>query len=101
MAHEEAFLVVVAVDEPAGDAVGAVADDFAGLWLEHINAIHLDAQAVAFGKERDVRLAEDHEEVAFAGVLEVFGHVQVGVHACLEDPAACQAWQSPWCGLQN
>jgi hypothetical protein len=31
VADEEAFFVVVGVDEPAGDAVGAVADDFAGL----------------------------------------------------------------------
>ena len=32
----------------------------------------------------DVRLAEDDEEIAFAGVLEILGHVQVGVHARLE-----------------
>ena len=31
VADEEAFFVVVGVDEPAGDAVGAVADDFAGV----------------------------------------------------------------------
>ena len=30
MADEEAFLVVVGVDEPAGDAVGTVAADFTG-----------------------------------------------------------------------
>lgn len=28
MADEEALFVVVGIDEPAGDAVGAVADDF-------------------------------------------------------------------------
>ena len=33
VADEEALLVVVGVDEPAGDAVGAVADDLAGLGL--------------------------------------------------------------------
>ncbi len=33
----------------------------------------------------DVRLAEDDEEVALAGVLQVAGHVEVGVHARLED----------------
>ena len=32
-----------------------------------------------------VRFAEDDEEVAFAGVFEVVGHVEVGVHARLED----------------
>jgi hypothetical protein len=39
---------------------------------------------------RNVRLAEDDEEVAFAGVLEIFGHVQVGVHARLEHGDAAQ-----------
>ena len=38
----------------------------------------------------DVRLAEDHEQVALAGVLEVFGHVQIGVHARLEDGDASE-----------
>ena len=33
----------------------------------------------------DVRLAEDDEEIALAGVLEVAGHVQVGVHLRLQD----------------
>ena len=36
------------------------------------------------GRSVDVRLAEDDEEVALAGVLEVVGHVQVGVHPGLE-----------------
>ena len=40
---EEAFAVVVGVDEPAGDAVGAVAADFAGARVEHIYAIYSDA----------------------------------------------------------
>jgi hypothetical protein len=31
----------------------------------------------------DVRLAEDDEEVALARILQVLGHVQVGVHARL------------------
>ena len=38
----------------------------------------------------DVRFAEDDEEVALAGVLEVLGHVQVGVHAGLEHGDAAQ-----------
>ena len=38
----------------------------------------------------DVRLAEHHEQVAGAGVLQFAGHVQVGVHACLEDGHAAQ-----------
>ena len=46
--------------------------------------------AVACILNLDVRLAEDDEEVAFAGVLQVFGHVQVGVHAGLQDGDAAQ-----------
>jgi len=34
MADEEAFFVVVGVDEPAGDAVGTVAANFAGSGME-------------------------------------------------------------------
>ena len=48
VADEEAFFVVVGVDEPAGDAVGAVADDFAGLGFENVHAVHLDAQLAVF-----------------------------------------------------
>ena len=85
MADEEAFFVVVGVDEPAGDAFGTVAADFAGVGVEHIHAVDLDAYLSVFGFENvDVRFAEDDEEVALAGVLEVVGHVQVGVHARLE-----------------
>ena len=88
---EEAFFVVVGVDEPAGDAIGSVADDFTGLGFEDIHAVHLDAQlAVWFGQEGDVRLSEDDEEVAFAGIFEVLGHVEVGIHAGLEHGDAAQ-----------
>ena len=41
MTNEEALLVVVGVDEPAGDTVRSVADNFSGLWLEDINAFNL------------------------------------------------------------
>ena len=91
MADEEAFFVVVSVDEPAGDDVGAVTDDFAGLRFEDVHAIHFHAQlAVSFRQEGDVRLAEDDEEVALAGIFQVLGHVQVGVHARLEHGDAAQ-----------
>lgn len=43
VADEEGFFVVVGVDEPAGDAVGAVAPDFAGVGVEDVNAVDLDA----------------------------------------------------------
>jgi hypothetical protein len=39
MADEEALLVVVRVDEPAGDAVGAVAADLAGAGVCATNLI--------------------------------------------------------------
>ena len=42
------------------------------------------------GRSVDVRLAEDDEEVALAGVLQVLGHVQVGVHAGLEHGDAAE-----------
>ena len=40
--------------------------------------------SLAVLQDVDIGLAEDDEEVALAGVLEVAGHVQVGVHARLE-----------------
>ncbi len=85
MPDEEAFLVVVSVDKPAGDAVGAVATDLAGIGVEDIHTVDLYAHlAVFFRQENNIRLAEDDEEIAFTRVLEVAGHVQVGVHAGLE-----------------
>ena len=91
VADEEAFLVVVGVDEPAGDAVGAVAADFAGVGMEDVHAVDLDLDlAVLGGQDVDVGLAEDDEEVAFAGVLEVVGHVQIGVHAGLQHGDAAE-----------
>ena len=41
VADEEALLVVVGVDEPAGDAVGAVAADLAGAGVEDVDAVDL------------------------------------------------------------
>ena len=41
VADEEALLVVVGVDEPAGDAVGAVAADLAGVGVEDVDAVDL------------------------------------------------------------
>src|SRR5271166_894659 len=44
MADEEALLVIVCVDEPAGDTVGAVAAHFAGVGMEHVHSLDLDAE---------------------------------------------------------
>ena len=86
MANEKALLVVVGIDEPAGNAVGAVAADFSGVGVEYIDSIDLDLYLTVFCiKDVDVWFSEDDEEIALAGVLEVIGHVEVGVHASLED----------------
>ena len=72
MADEEAFAVIVGVNEPAGDAVGTVADDFAGLRFEDVHAVDFDAQfAIGLREKVDVWLAEDDEEVALTRILEV------------------------------
>jgi len=42
VADEEALFVVVGVDEPAGNAIGAVAADFAGLRMEYVHAMNSD-----------------------------------------------------------
>ena len=76
VADEEALLVVVGVDEPAGDAVGVVAADFAGVGMEYIYAVDLDLDLIVGRVEDvDVWLAEDDEQVALASVFEVVGHV--------------------------
>src|SRR5713101_5004422 len=81
VADEEALLVVVGVDEPAGDAVGPVTAHFAAGGVEDVHAVDLQPHATALaGENGDVRLPENHEEVSLAGVLEVLGHVQVGIH---------------------
>lgn len=46
MAHEDAFFVVVGVDAPAGDAVGAVAAHLAGVGVVHVHAVDLDLHLV-------------------------------------------------------
>ena len=103
VADKETFFVVIGVNEPAGNAVNIVADDFAGLGLEHIDTIDFDLelfacwhgigvlareggfQVVAIHTQNvNVGFAKNHKEVAFAGVFQVFGHVQVGVHTGLE-----------------
>ena len=64
MAHEEAFLVVVGIDEPAGDAVGVVASDFAGVGVENVHTVDLDLDLALLSVEDvDVGFAEDDEEV--------------------------------------
>lgn len=62
MADEEGFFVVVGVDKPAGDAVGAIGADFACVGVEYVYAVYLDLVATIFGVENiDIRFAEDNE----------------------------------------
>ena len=47
MADEEALLVVVGIDEPAGDTVGSVAADLAGVGVEDIDTVDPDLELLA------------------------------------------------------
>ena len=59
MADEEALLVVVGVDEPAGDALRTIGADFAGIRMEDIQAVDPDLNLTAVCFENlDVGLAE-------------------------------------------
>ena len=90
MAHKEALAVIVAIDEPAGDVVGLVAADFAGGWIEDVDAVDLDLDLIGLSvgtscvKDVDVWFAEDDEQVALAAVDQILLHVQICVHAGLE-----------------
>ena len=62
MADEEAFLVVVGVNEPASDAIGAIATDFSCAGDKDIDALHFHAQsAILLRQEFNVWFAEDDE----------------------------------------
>ena len=70
MTDEEAFLVVVGIDEPAGNTVSAVAADFARVGVEYIDSVDLDLDLTVFRIEYvDVRFSEDDKEIAFAVIL--------------------------------
>ena len=72
-------------------AVGAVAADFAGGRVENIHSVHFHAQpSIRFMKYGNVRLAEDDEKVAFAGALQLAGHVKIGIHAGLKNRDAAE-----------
>ena len=47
----------------------------------------------------DVRLAEDDEQIALAGILQFVGHVQIGVHAGLQHGDAAQLAELGGVGL--
>jgi len=45
MADEETLFVVVSIDEPAGNGVGVIAADFAGVGMKDIDAVDFDVVA--------------------------------------------------------
>ena len=60
MADEEALLVVVGVDEPVGDSIGAVAADLARVGVKHVHTVNLDLDLPGRGIEDvDIRFAKD------------------------------------------
>ena len=91
MAHEETLFVVVAVNKPAGDVVWFVATNFTGGGIEDVDVVdlHLDLIGLSIGTSRvedvDVWFAENDEQVALAAVGQILLHVQIGVHAGLEN----------------
>lgn len=59
--------------------------DFAGVGVEDIHAIDIYLYQVISGIEDvDIGFAEEDEEVAFAGIFQVSGHVEVGVNMVIE-----------------
>ena len=80
MADKEAFLIIVSVDEPAGNAIGAARLNLAGLGFEYVHPVDLHLHLIAVRDDLDVGFTEHHEQVPGAGVLQIIRHVQVGVH---------------------
>lgn len=84
VADEKAFLVIVGVDEPAGDGVGFVTDHLSGLRLEDVDALDEDAELIArHGFDLDVGFAENDKEIALAGIFKIL---------CLPSSSSCQWW---------
>jgi hypothetical protein len=60
VANEEALLVVIRVDEPQRDRIGAAGFDLAGLRLEYVDAVDLNPDVVCADRlDVDVRFAEN------------------------------------------
>lgn len=70
MAHEEAFLVIVRVDEPRRDTLGVAGADGTRVLVEHVDAVDLHGNLVAIlFQDVDVGFAEYDEQVALASVF--------------------------------
>ena len=82
---EETLLVIIGIDEPAGNIASVVAADFASVGMKHINAIDLKLDLVVIPVENiDIGFAKDNEKIAFARVLQIIGHVEIGIHSRFE-----------------
>jgi hypothetical protein len=59
----------------------SVAANFSRAGMEHIHASYLYLNLAVFQVDHvDVWLSKNYEQIAFAGVLQFIGHVQVGIH---------------------
>ena len=59
---EETLLVVIGIDEPAGNIAGIVAADFASVGMKHINAIDLNLDLTVIRIENiNIWFAKDNE----------------------------------------
>ena len=94
MAHKERFFVIVGVDKPTRNGVRIIAAHFARGRIKDIHALDRDLNPVIGGIFNDnIRFAKNDEEIALARIFEVGGHMQVGVHARLENPHRAEAGQ--------
>src|ERR1700743_156687 len=90
MPDKETLFVVVSVDEPTRNSVCPVAPNLTTGGIEHIHPGHLDPDPrIGLGQQRDIRFAENHEQIPFSSVLELLRHMQIRIHSRLED------WNSP------
>ena len=68
MADEETLFVVVGIDEPAGNTIGAIAADFAGRGIEDVHTEDLQLNVVFFGWQ-DFDVGLHASLIISAGVL--------------------------------
>src|SRR5262249_49510532 len=86
LAHKKALFVVVAVHQPARNSFGSVAANRARRGVKHIDTddLHLNLTVLRL-QDLYVWFTENDEQVSFARVLQFVGHVQIGIHACLQN----------------
>lgn len=86
MANEKALFIVIGINKPARDPLCGIAANFARLRMENVHAFHLHTHLAVPGRDNvDVGFAEYHKQIALACGLELARHVEVGVHARLEN----------------